>query len=285
MLAGLKDATGETSLPADYSWSFSTASPAIDSFELSSGRVNPEDNFQNVLLDEAFIVRFLQPMDPASVDSAISLATQAGQKESVITVWNKDDTSVVITPTQLLALNTDYIFKVSTLAHSASGGMLRQGLTWNFTTIPSPAILSTRPANNTTADSFNREFYIKFASPMRIDTVKERIVITPKPDETVDWWYNEYEWSLSGYFLKPSTRYEIRLQPGMEDIYGNKTSKETVVRFTTPAYSPTASLALPYDIPIFRAYGPPESQQFYAYYTNVSQVNFTLASLTPAPIC
>jgi alpha-2-macroglobulin len=280
VLAGLKDASDETILATDFSWSFSTASPAIDSFELSSGRVNPEDNFQNLLLDDTFIVRFLQPMDPASVDSAISLASRAGQKESVVTAWNNDATAVVITPTQRLAPNTDYIFKVSTLAHSASGGMLRQGLTWNFKTIPFPAILITRPQNNGILENFNREFFIKFASPMRIDTVKERIVITPKPDETVDWWYNEYDWSLSGYFLKPSTRYEIKLLAGMEDIYGNKTSRETVVRFTTPAYSPSASLALPYDIPVFRAFGPPESQQFYAYYTNVSQVSFTLASLT-----
>ena len=81
--------------PADYSWSFSTASPAIDSFELSSGRVNPEDNYQNLLLDEAFIVRFLQPMDTASVDSAISLATRAGQQLGLITVWNAEATSVV----------------------------------------------------------------------------------------------------------------------------------------------------------------------------------------------
>jgi uncharacterized protein YfaS (alpha-2-macroglobulin family) len=281
VLAGLKDASGETSLASDYSWSFSTASPAIDSFELSSGQVNPEDNFQNLLLDEGFILRFLQPMDPASVESAISLASRAGQKQNVITVWNNDATSVVITPTQRLAPNTDYTFKLSTLAHSASGGMLKQGLTWNFKTIPYPAILITRPENNVSPESFDREFYIKFASPMRIDTVKERIVITPKPDETVDWWYNEWEWSLSGYFLKPSTQYEIHLLPGMEDIYGNKTSKETVVRFTTLAYNPSASLALPYDIPVFRAFGPPESQQFYAYYTNVSRVSFTLASLTP----
>ncbi len=117
---------------------------------------------------------------------------------------------------------------------------------------------------------------------MRIDTVKERIVINPKPDEAIEWWYNEWDWSMVGYFLKPSTRYEIRLLPGMQDIYGNKTSQETVVRFTTPPYSPSASLAMPYDIPVFRAYGPPKSQQFYAYYTNVSQVSFTLASLTPA---
>lgn len=282
VLAGLKDATSETSLATDYSWSFSTASPAIDTFELTSGRVNPEDNFQNVLLDEAFIIRFLQPMDPASVDSAISLASRAGQKDSVITVWNKDTTSVVITPTQRLSPNTDYTFILSTLARSASGGLLKQGINWNFKTIPYPAIVSTRPENNSSPESFNREFFIKFASPMRIDTVKERIVITPKPEETVDWWYNEWEWSLSGYFLKPSTRYEIRLLPGMEDIYGNKTSKETVIRFTTSAYSPSASLALPYDTPVFRASGPPESQQFYAYYTNVNQVSFTLASLTAA---
>ncbi len=281
VLAGLKDATTETSLANDYQWTFTTASPAVDTFELASGRVNPEDYLQNVLPDEAFIIRFLQPMDPASVASEISLVSRSGQKAALTTVWNKDLTTIVITPTQLLALDTDYTFILSTLAHSSSGGLLKQGINWNFKTIPLPAIIMTRPDSNSVPETFSSDFYIKFASPMRIDTVKERIVITPKPEEPIDWWYNEWDWSMVGYFLKPSTHYEIRMLPGMEDIYGNKISKETVASFTTRAYSPSASLALPYDTPIFRAFGPPESQQFYAYYTNVSHVDFTLASLTP----
>jgi len=280
ILAGLKDAINETSLTTDYRWSFTTVSPAVDTFELASGRVNPEDNYLKVLLNEAFIIRFLQPMNPASVEAAVSLASQAGQNVSFTTAWNKDSTSVVITPTQQLTPATNYRFILSTQARSADGGLLRTGINWQFWTVPYPGIVITRPENNAPPPDFNREFFIKFASPMRIDTVKDRLVITPKPEDPVEWWYNEWEWSMSGYFLKPSTRYEIRFLPGMEDIFGNKTTKEMIVRFTTAGYNPSADLALPYDIPVFRAFGPLESQQFYAYYTNVSRVSFTLASLS-----
>ena len=61
--AGLTDATGESTLAEDYTWQFSTVKPGIKSFSLSDGRTNPENNTQNVLLDEYFTIFFLQPMD------------------------------------------------------------------------------------------------------------------------------------------------------------------------------------------------------------------------------
>ena len=282
VLAGLKDATEATSLATDYSWKFTTASPAIDTFELASGRVNPEDYFQNVLLDEAFIIRFLQPMDKASVDSEISLVSSSGQKDPVLTTWNKDLTTVVITPTQRLSLDTDYTFILSTLARSSSGGLLKKGINWNFKTVPYPSIVMTRPGNNAlkrcSAGTSSSNSLLRCAStPSKSASSSHPSRKKPSSGGTTIG-----IGVMVGYFLKPSTRYEVRLLPGMEDIYGNKISKETVVRFTTVAYSPSASLALPYDTPIFRAFGPPESQQFYAYYTNVSRVNLTLASLTSA---
>jgi uncharacterized protein YfaS (alpha-2-macroglobulin family) len=39
---------------------------------------------------------------------------------------------------------------------------------------------------------------------------------------------------------------------------------------------------MPYDVPVFRAFGPPESQQFYATYTNIKDISFTLTSVTAA---
>ncbi len=66
----------------------------------------------------------------------------------------------------------------------------------------------------------------------------------------------------------------------MEDIYGNVIQSEKTIRFRTADRRPSASLALPYELPVFRGYGPIEAQQFYATYTNVKSVNFKLAALT-----
>ncbi len=194
--------------------------------------------------------------------------------------WNDLSTVVVITPTERLAIETGYVLVLDPEAQALSGGSLSAGLNWHFKTVPLPSIIVTRPAANSQQDYYTSEFYIKFASPMRIDTVKERIEITPKPEKEVEWWYNDWDWALSGFFLKPSTQYQIRFLPGMEDIYGNKIQAEKVIRFTTAAVQPYASLALPYDVPFFRASGPESSQVFFTNFTNVKTVQLKLASLT-----
>ncbi len=117
-------------------------------------------------------------------------------------------------PSSLHRLNSwhsdsDYTLELGKEAQAIGGGELKAGLYWKLKTIPLPGILSTIPANNSIQDEFGGDLLIKFASPMRIETVRERIVITPKPDENVEWWYNEWDWSMSGFFLEPSLRYTI----------------------------------------------------------------------------
>lgn len=277
--AGLKDAAGQSTLAGDYTWSFSTTRPGIEWFALSDGRTNPENNAENVLLDEYFSIRFQQPMHRSSTEQALSIVDQSGEKASLITEWQDDDYLLVITPTQRLKLDTAYTLRLDTSAQAATGGELTEGLDWSFHTIPPPVILSTRPADGRTQTQYTPDLYIKFASPMRIDTVKPRIVISPRPEKEVQWYYNEWDWSLVGFFLQPSTNYEIRFQAGMEDIYGNPTRQEQVIHFTTAPYSPSASLLMPYDAPMLRA-GITQGQEIYIVYTNVSSVTLTLHRLS-----
>jgi len=278
--SGLEDSLGETRLAQDYAWSFRTTTASIASFELSSGQVNPENYYQNVLLDTYFKINFQQTMDQSSVESALSLTTGANQAVDFTTNWNQNATTIVFTPTQMLALNTSYTLALDASAQARDGGTLKEGLLWQFQTIPPPAIVSTRPENNSSPDSFDETLYVQFASPMRIDTVKERIVISPRPAQAVEWWYNDWNWSINGYFLQPSTRYEILFKAGMQDIYGNATQTDTIVRFTTPKRNPFAALAMPYNVSVVRAFGAKDAQQFYVTHTNVKSITLTLASLT-----
>ncbi len=277
--AGLQDLSGASTLMQDFTWRFSTSVPTVRYFVTSSGRYNPADNSPNVLLDEYFTIRFTQPMDRTSTESALSLSEASGATVSLITAWQEDDTLLVITPTVRLKLDTAYLLQVAPSAQAAAGGSLAGGFSWRFRTIPSPAILFTRPRQGETQAGFASDFYIKFASPMRLDTVKPRIQITPQPEEEVQWYYNEWEWSLIGFFLKPSTTYEIRFLPGMEDIYGNPIQTERVVRFTTAPYTPAVRLAIPYEAPLMRA-GAEEAQEFYVSYTNVKRSSVYLYSLS-----
>ena len=281
--AGLADAAGETSLASDYSWSFTTAAPAIESFELPDGTTNPPDNYQNVLLDDYFVINFMQPMDQASTLSFLSLTSNKGENVPLETVWNQADTRVVITPTQQLALGTGYRLNLDAQAQAADGGTLKTGLAWNFTTLPFPAVVSTQPSGGS-QPNFSGSVYIKFASPMNIKSVTDRIVVSPKPDQEVQWWYNEYDWSVSAYFLQPSTSYTIEMQPGMQDIYGNTIQQGRTLRFTTAPRDPSANLQMPYQPAIMRLGGPPDSQEFYVSYTNIDSLSFTLSKISASQL-
>jgi uncharacterized protein YfaS (alpha-2-macroglobulin family) len=274
--AGLADAAGDSQLAEDYTWHFRTVTPRIQSLTLSNGTENPPDGTRDVLLDTGFAINFFQPMNPSSTEASLSLTSQSGEAAPYSTLWNAGDTRLAITPTQRLAYGTQYTLNLDASAQAADGGSLDQGLSWNFTTVQPPGIEMVSPANGSTQNFYNSELRIKFASPMRFDTVKNKIDITPKPKEDVQWYYNDYDWSVAAYFLEPSTRYEVRLLPGMEDIYGTALQKEIVVRFTTAAYPGQANLQMPYMPSVFRAGAPESAQVFYAVYRNVKSVSFKL---------
>ncbi len=235
---------------------------------------------RNVLLDEYFTIRFLQPMDRESTEAALSLTSLDDKTMLLTTEWNEANTQIVVTPTLQLTLDTIFSLRLESDAKAADGGRLQQGLNWRFATVPAPYIVETRPANGSTQESYSIDFYIKFASPMRIDTVKSRIQVSPRPEKAIEWYYDQWDWSMRGFFLEPSTGYEVRLLPGMQDIYGNTIQEQKVVRFTTAAYEPSASLMMPYESPLLRADGPPGTQEFYAAYTNIKRLTLQMHSLT-----
>lgn len=276
--SGLADAGNETLLNTDFQWQFTTGSPRIDSLILKNGTVNPAPGYPNFLLDEGVTIRFFQPMDRSSTEASLSITNEAnGELVPYNSKWVEDDLAIVITPTQRLALNTNYLLHLDASAQAADGGNLREGLDWPFQTIPRPGVALTYPGNGDTQNYFTPDLYIKFKSPMRLDTVKERIKIKPEPAKDIQWYYNDYDWSMSAFILEPSTRYKITFQAGMEDIYGNKTTADEVIQFTTTAYSPQAGLQMPYGVSVVRSDGP---QGFYVSYRNIASLDVRLYKLT-----
>ncbi len=274
--AGLTDSAGETALSKDYEWTFTTEMAGIQSYFLSDGRENLPNFQKNILLNETFTVIFKQPMQRASTERAISLTSKNGEKVPWKSSWNEEFTQVKITPIQLLSLETQYIFKVDKAALAADGAQLRHGLEWNFYTIPSPKVIGFSPSDGNMPTNFSSEMRIRFASPMNIETVKENIIIKPEPAEPVDWWYNDWDWSMASYSLEPSTTYEVTLLAGMEDIFGNPFPESKTYRFTTKAYEPIAYLRMPYQTPILRQGGP---QEFYIESRNTRIIDLKLYKL------
>ncbi len=240
---GLSDVTGAV-LPDTVSWRFTTQNPAVL-------LVSPPHESTLVSPTRPISITFNMPMDRASTESAITLNPAAG----LTFEWQEDDRFLAATPQEQLALETTYELNIGQPALSASGqASLDAATNSRFTTVPFPAILRTYPANGEEANYWQHGVNIDFASPMDMDTIQDRIVITPAPEE-VDYYY--YEWidefdpssssfSLSLDFdLEGNSAYEITIPGDVADIYGNTLGEDFVWRFTTPSASPVASFNLP----------------------------------------
>ena len=216
--AGLADADGLT-LAQDYKWQFTVMAPSIDSINLPDLVFGPPEGFVNVPLDQTFEINFHQPMEQASTKAAFSITASKGNAVLGSFNWNQESTSFRFKPDTRLALGTNYTLKIAASAQSAQGGTLVQTLTWHFSTVFLPAISSTMPRNGETQAQFAGQLEISFVSPMKQSSLKDKVVITPKPPSDAQWIYNDY--SMYFYGLEPSTHYVVNVLPGMEDIYGN----------------------------------------------------------------
>ena len=112
---------------------------------------------------------------------------------------------------------------------------------------------------------------------MRLDSLKDRVVLTPAPSSPVQWYYSDYDWTYRMYGLDPGIDYVVRIRPGMTDIYGNAIRTESSLNFSTADMAPYARLVMPYTPLVYRAHGP---QEAYFEYTNFDSATVSLYSLT-----
>ena len=274
--AGLTDTNG-AALDKSYTWNFSTRMPVIANFALKNGPENPPESIENVLLDQAFIVNFLQPMDPESMREAVALVNrETGKPFPTRLTWNKEFTTLTIEPVGRYQVASFYELNLADTALARDGGKLKEGLHLKFETIPLPRIVEIIPKPNTKPSIFNPQIEILFASPMRLDSLKGRIRITPQPKGDLQWYFNDYDWRLYIYGLEPATDYIVRILPGMADIYGNTIQTEQSFAFTTADRSPYARLVLPWQPLVYRAQGP---QEVYFEYLNLDSVKVSLYPL------
>jgi hypothetical protein len=274
--AELKDSLGNP-LADSYSWKFVTRAPGIDALSLVNGESNPKMDIENVLLDQAFIVTFLQPMDKEATEAAVTLKDrETGKAVPIKLTWNKEFTALTITPVGRYRISGFYQLDLTIAALAQDGSPLAKGLSFRFSTLPMPRIVRVTPAPNSRATYFESWLSVQFSSPMNFDTLKNRVAVSPEPEGGLRMYYNEYSRELSVMGLKPSTEYIVRILPGMADIYGNKIASEYSWDFMTGKMYPVANLIVP-QTPIYRAAG---EQTFFFNYTNIKWAEIQLYALT-----
>ena len=274
--AGLKDTNGEA-LERSVSWNFSTRAPLIGNFMLKNGYSNPPETIEGVLLDQAFIVSFLQPMDERSVAQSVMLTNrETDETFPVKLTWDKTFTTLTIEPVGRYKIASFYDLNIFDSARAADGGTLKQGLHLKFGTVPLPAVKDVYPEPNSAAKDFDSRITIQFASPMKLASLKDRIKISPQPKNELQWYFDDYNWNLNIYGLEPATEYVVRILPGMTDLYGNTIQGERSFTFTTGDYYPYARLVLPWTPLVYRARGP---QEVYFEHMNLNSVSVQLYEL------
>jgi uncharacterized protein YfaS (alpha-2-macroglobulin family) len=270
--AGLADVSGSP-LDADHVWSFSTR-------PVSGWAFGPETD--RAYLDQTLSVSFAQPMDQESVAAALTVEDrETGAAVPVKLQWSSDASYLRIDPVGRYRIASFYHLRIDTAARARSGGNLEQPITLDFSTWPRPRVVSVFPGAGSAPTEFNPMLSVTFGSPMRIDSLKGRILVSPELDEDAHWFYNEFTFEYYCYCLRAGTDYIVRVRPGAADIYGNVTQGEHSFSFTTGDFQPRARLLAPGTPLVYRAGG---EQAVFFEYTNLDWAQVSLYPISSAEL-
>ncbi len=223
-----------------FQWSFTTVRPQVVT-------VQPENSRTQVNPTIPITVTFNMPMDTAVTETATRLRTSDGQTIAVNYSWHNNNRVLALQPQERLPLDTTIQLQISDSASDASGGATLAGpFISDFTTVPLPAVRSTNPGRNQTADRWQHGVSVEFASPMDPETLEDQIRIDPPPSR-VRYFFTEFNGRFNmslDFSLERSTAYEIIIPASAADPYGNTLGQAYTWQFTTPAAPPLASLNL-----------------------------------------
>lgn len=277
--AGLEDVTGGI-LQTDYSWSFTTIQPDVV-------EISPRIEQNNVPLDTTIRVTFSQAMDPDAVAEGFSLSylgafpseTEPTGEPVPVTgemTWSRNARVMTFTPDEMLELGSAYELVIDAeKTLSATGAPLREPAGGVFFTVPAPSILRTSPADGEPDASPYGGFTIYFASPMRISSLEDKVIIEPEPWREFDTYFYDYSNSYTLSFdTEPSTEYTITILPGMEDVYGNTIDEGMVVTYTTAPYSPEVTIQAAGRVGVYSSYNP--TTRVFVTHRNISQMDLGL---------
>ncbi|CAG0935203.1 Alpha-2-macroglobulin [Thermoflexales bacterium] len=257
-------------LQGDYQWQFGVTPPKVV-------YITPNNGAGLVGIETPIVVQFNQPISLESAREHVTLTSSEGQPATLnMTVLSE---TLTVSPTARLGFNTAYVVKVSAgLTSEAGGSGMQETYTSLFTTVPLPKIVSTEPRNGEENAQPYTPFIIHFNAPMNWDTVMPHVTFNPPLSPTLVYTNGYGTDFVINFGPKPSTPYEVRITPGIEDPYGNQTAEDLTVRFRTAELPPTVRLHFPDFYGTLNAYDP---ARVYLIATNINEANLKLYRLPP----
>jgi alpha-2-macroglobulin len=260
--AGLEDATGGV-LEDTVIASFTTLQPSV-------ATIVPGPAATEVVPTTAITVTFNMAMDRAATEAAITLSPSTPLDFS----W-EDERTVVLTPQQMLNLETSYTLAVSERARAASGQATLDRLTTSsFTTVPFPRVVRTSPRSGEEAPAYQYGINVEFSAPVDPETVEGRIQIVPAPEDLN--YYINGKWMNVDFAMERKTTYRVTVPATVADPYGNTLEQAYSWTFTTAPLAPVVSLNLPTNVSQLTSV-PPTTVDII--YRNVSRIDAALYDL------
>jgi uncharacterized protein YkwD len=204
----------------------------------------------------AISVTFDEPMDPASVEAALSVRPET----AIRTIWRAGGRSLLIIPSGRWQTDGRYVVTVGATAQRADGSLLGAPRQVSFTTETAPTVTdfelryveqpvepvmraladaapgtisaSAQPPPDTTSlVSTGTSITIGFSSPMDRAEVERLLVVSPQIEGTTAWRGNSLVFTPVGR-LEPNARYALTVA-GAHDLAGNRLGGDTSFSFTT----------------------------------------------------
>ncbi|MFN7143026.1 MAG: Ig-like domain-containing protein, partial [Myxococcota bacterium] len=225
--AGTAAADG-TALESTVAWEFSTIRPALEQSRPHEGASswNPKD---------PIVLRFNQPVDPASIAGDIRLATADGRDVPLRLARGegKQDRPDVVLARGALTPDTGYVLTLEQGLRGTGGPLgLEADHTVPFRTYPPLRVERAVPEGD--AVSPLEPIEIRFSTSVDSAEVNKRIRITPTPPDgfTPADAYESTSWT-HWTRLAPQTTYTVALAPGLVDTYGQTLTEGRTWTFTT----------------------------------------------------
>ncbi|MCB9079157.1 MAG: Ig-like domain-containing protein, partial [Anaerolineaceae bacterium] len=273
--AGLTDVAEKTDLPHDFEWRFTTQPPEVVF-------TSPNDGQTLVPIENPIQITFSQPVETQSAQDKFELtATGSLFGGSVSGQFEVISETLTFTPTEPLEFDTRYNVTIDAgVTGEAGGSGMVSPYSFGFTTVPLPRIVGTEPADGDNNAWPYTGFTILFNTPINPATVMNHVEMIPPLPVTPTLVYTSYSpWNNSFNFsfgAQPSTAYEVRISPGIEDPYGNQTAENLNVQFRTQPLPPDYQLRMPDFVGTYDAALP---AKMVVSYVNVNTLNLRLYKL------
>ena len=229
--------TGATSLTdaalaSNYVWTFTTVAAPIARAPTVLSTV-PANLATNVPLNQIISATFSEPMNPATINSAnFTLQATGGAAVAGIVADAAIGNTLIFTPANHLAPNTQYTATITTGVKDLTGTALASTYVWTFTTgtaidSTSPQLVLTSPANTVTGVALNAAVSATFNEAMNPLTISTSTFTLTGPGATpvvgtVSYNALTFIATFTPHAnLLPNTQYTATITSGATDLRGN----------------------------------------------------------------